>query len=281
MACLYSKADGARLIRVHTVMLNSSAQIGPVYKYADSEAIGLWLAKRALALSLQKKNSSVRDFLTTSLVVILHAYRTQCAANSPSGQLILPDSLKTLPLQISGILKQVGIVDGKNSTVLSDESDFNFFSIAGYSISQGAYNFLPRCFCLPELRLVPSSRQKLSPSKVFVFDLHNELLFFIGREADVEYVTGLFGSEIAQTHQEGGKNGIMDVDLGTIDPRLAAVLHTLIRNRVVTIKCALASSAACEAKISNLLIEDRLGSEPGYIDWLCLLHRLIQEKIDY
>jgi hypothetical protein len=63
--------------------------------------------------------------------------------------------------------------------------------------------------------------------------------------------------------------------------RLDSHVHALRNHRDVRLKCAFAASTAGEAKISNLLIEDRLGSEPGYVDWLCSLHRLIQEKIEY
>lgn len=280
LVCLYSRSDGTRLLRVHTVMISTSGKIAQVFKFADPEALALLLTKQAIALSLNRKRFSIRDHLTTCLVSILHAYRSQCAANSPSGQLILPDSLKTLPLQITGILKQIG-------NPLDDQS-LNFWSLYTSCISKAAHNFVPRCFCVfpydsSPPPYVPCSRSKISPSSIFLFDLYDQLLFYIGKDVEVQVVERLFDRDIACIHAESNKKMMnIVVDLEKIsDPRLDSHVHALRKHRDVRLKCAFAASSAGEAKISNLLIEDRLGSEPGYVDWLCLLHRMILEKIEY
>lgn len=54
---------------------------------------------------------AARDFLavehaiTEQAIAMLHAYRKHCAANSSPGQLILPESLKLLPLYLSALFK--------------------------------------------------------------------------------------------------------------------------------------------------------------------------------
>lgn len=70
----------------------------------------------ALALSLCPAAAiqslpTARDFLavehaiTEQAIDMLHAYRKHCAANSSPGQLILPESLKLLPLYLSALFK--------------------------------------------------------------------------------------------------------------------------------------------------------------------------------
>lgn len=291
-ACLYSRADGTRLLRVHTVMLNTTGQLGQVFKFADTEAVALLMAKESIAISIDRRNFSIREHLITTLVSILHAYRTQCALNAPSGQLILPDSLKLLPLQICGLLKQPGLrsdntsTKTKTNTILFDEKLIFFWSIFYMSIPKAAYDFTPRCFCIHPSdnpsSLIPASSSKLSASKILLFDIHDEILFYIGKDVDVAVVQDLLGTEVAHRQQEAKKfQPLVNIEHRSLNDRLKKLVHALRRNRTITLKCALATSSAGEAKISNLLIEDRMGGEPGYIDWLCLLHRLIQEKIDY
>ncbi len=45
------------------------------------------------------------ETLTTQCAIILSCYRKHCSKQSPPGQLILPDSLKLLPLYAGCLLK--------------------------------------------------------------------------------------------------------------------------------------------------------------------------------
>lgn len=48
--------------------------------------------------------SQVREHITNLCINILHAYRKYCATVSSSGQLILPEALKLLPLYTLGMI---------------------------------------------------------------------------------------------------------------------------------------------------------------------------------
>lgn len=50
--------------------------------------------------------------LTAHSTRILAAYRKNCAASMSSGQLVLPDALKLLPLYTSSLLKLPGFLQG-------------------------------------------------------------------------------------------------------------------------------------------------------------------------
>ena len=304
LVCLFTRADGARLIRVHNVMMNTTGQISHVFKYADVETLGLVMAKTALAAHIDRPNISVKDSLVEYTVKILHAYRTNCAMNSASGQLILPDSLKTLPLMISGVVKQPGI-RGDREPVSSDERSLSFWQILGLNLEKAVYTFLPRVFrvypipdessegrsiqsdiaVLPQL--VAASRNKLVASRIYLFDLFDTAVLYIGREVPPGAVEQLLGPEMGERQMDARKSRILDVTIPeesvqTHDwvNRISWIVYTLGRWRRKRLKCVLSRSGG-ETKISNLLIEDRIGTESGYIDWLCTIHRLIQEKIDF
>jgi hypothetical protein len=56
--------------------------------------------------------TQARESVTAQVVNTLHAYRKYCAANSSAVQLILPESLKLLPLYALAFLKGQGLKVG-------------------------------------------------------------------------------------------------------------------------------------------------------------------------
>ena len=123
---------GQRTVRVSTLALPSTGSVDAVYKGADQDAVACVLMRRAMthlgyggeskelsslfgsgrdedASDPSRKTGSLvkaREYLVTSLVETLAAYRAHTdASQSPLGQLILPQSLKLLPLFVLSMLK--------------------------------------------------------------------------------------------------------------------------------------------------------------------------------
>lgn len=302
LACLYTRSDGVRLIRVHNVTIRSTSNVTQVFKFADPETITLLIAKSAISTYMDRPEKfPIRETVMQNLVKMLHAYRVNCASNTASGQLILPDSLKNVPLMLSGMLKQVGIRDDK-STLDWDAKIFGFFKCLHATVKQSAFMFLSRIMCIHPLvsdagrvqggvvtfpPLVPASREKLAPSRIYLIDRGHVIIVYVGREVVPDAVETLLGAHVAQMHVERKKVAIFEIpaSVSTRDEwpeRVHVLLDAISRSRKnVRLKCLLGSSSIAETTISNLMIEDRIGAESGYVDWLCLIHRLIQEKIDY
>jgi hypothetical protein len=135
----------------------------------------------------------------------------------------------------------------------------------------------------PSIELVPASRNKLYMNRIYLFDMDEVILFYVGKEVDPYIIENLFGESVVVRLSDARRAPILDVEPqldGNED--LANLLHVICFGRNnVRCKCILGSSSIGETKISNLLMEDRVGNESGYIDWLCVIHRLIQEKIEY
>jgi protein transport protein SEC24 len=109
-ALLYTTSYGARRIRVHNMRLVGTESIQVLFRHADIDTI-LAVMIRQAALSLTSTNSSKNSIqaLQTTLndhaIDMLYSYRKHCAASSSPGQLILPESLKLLPLYLSSLYK--------------------------------------------------------------------------------------------------------------------------------------------------------------------------------
>jgi protein transport protein SEC24 len=281
LACLYTRSDGVRLIRVININVRSTPQAVQVFKLADLDTVGFLMAKQALAEHLARPEKiSIKESLIVQLVALLHAYRVNCAVSSGSGQLILPDSLKVLPLMLSGFLKQTGIRPRVDKTSV-DEHCVALRTIQQWNVRKVAFMCLPRILSVypgSDLQLVHASRQKISAAKIYLVDRDDELWFYVGRDVEPNVVETWFGRHVSDRMLDVRRAPVVDVQLSVGNQ----TVHEIIRGRKnVRLKCILASSTVGETKFSNVLMEDRIGNESSYIDWLCSVHRLIQEKIDY
>lgn len=149
-AFLYSDAlNKRRVVRVHTLALAVAPRLSNIYRFADLETVFAVLVKRALLSVLHDDSSladianaatpvrsrkpsqkinrrpeahskwtTARDSLVDTCVAILKHYRSACAPRSPSGQLILPESVKLLPLLCLGALKGPLLREDANQAVL-------------------------------------------------------------------------------------------------------------------------------------------------------------------
>jgi len=122
-------------VRVHNVSLATTTKASEVFRYADVEAAFAALFKNAVAdachddagvalLGFGRSNGApgkqkwiaARDKLVDKAIGVLMEYRFSCAPRSPPGQLILPESVKLLPLLCLGALKGILLRDDACNT---------------------------------------------------------------------------------------------------------------------------------------------------------------------
>lgn len=116
LAILHTSVPGGRrLVRVHNMHLSCTATSSQVFRNADLDCVATTLFKtaidKALKLPLTLEKSGPREFLTKCVFDILYGYRTNCSAESPKSQLILPESLKVLPLYVMAMLKHPALLE--------------------------------------------------------------------------------------------------------------------------------------------------------------------------
>ncbi|EGR34087.1 sec23 sec24 trunk domain protein [Ichthyophthirius multifiliis] len=105
-AVLYSSLDGKRLIRVFNLALQVQNNIQGIFKNIDFDAtFGLLIRKQLSLLNIQNTNQ-IKDTLIAQTVNILYSYRNYCVQGSSQSQLILPETLRMLPIIVQSLLKQ-------------------------------------------------------------------------------------------------------------------------------------------------------------------------------
>lgn len=115
LAILYTTPDKRRRVRVHNMCVLASNNATIIFRHADLDAVTTYLMKTTVEKALRTPlggaaETTARNHLHAQLIDILHKYRVQCSSHSPRGQLILPESLKILPLYVLGMLKHPALI---------------------------------------------------------------------------------------------------------------------------------------------------------------------------
>lgn len=162
VAVLYTDRYMRRMVRVHNLGLKASSSHTTVFRYCDLDVLAHTMmsmaAERALKTRLIKpaKEGGPRGFISELSRDILHAYRVHCSPNSPRGQLILPDSLKLLPLYSLGLLKHPSLMDnadlkGKAPYVRGMERAYELRRIRNLALRPFINSIYPRLINLLDL----------------------------------------------------------------------------------------------------------------------------------
>ncbi|CEP03242.1 unnamed protein product (mitochondrion) [Plasmodiophora brassicae] len=306
-ALLYTTFNGERRIRVHTVRAPCTTSLPTVFRHSDLYAVVNLSLRQAALQTIEQGVSSTRSSLRQAVIDVLHTYRKHCASASSSGQLILPESLKLLPLYTLGLMKSPILYD----CVRADARVYALGAAQAMPMGQALSFCLPSVFALhslantdicvqpltdnevmqmPEFEL--ASREFIDEFGIYLLDNGCVIYIFVGVQADPNQVLELFGVEDVQLFDPNEL-----VVYPNDDPRsLATRTSNLIE------KLKVGRPAYCPVRIVHdrspylpdfnaCLIEGTtrppagskiLESAPelmSYVDFLCHVHRQIQDRI--
>lgn len=150
-ALLYTSKEGVRKVRVVNNILSITQRINDVFDFADQDAILKVMIKKSVGKFSTAPIVALRNSLTVQCSEIMAAYKHYVANNNNSNsptQLILPQSLKTMPLMVLSILKskayreRVGFPDHRVNSMFR-LSQSNSTSLSSY--------LYPLLFCIHSL----------------------------------------------------------------------------------------------------------------------------------
>jgi len=298
VACLFTDRYGRRLIRVHTLQLPVTSSLSNVFRYTEIDTVTNLLIKQAASYALSG-NGSFKDKLSKSCVDMLHAYRVNCASMTSAGQLILPESLKLLPLYIGSVRKMPAFRAG--SDIKIDDRIVALIRILGLQVALTAPLVYPRVYTiypLPEKAgfatgvgdnvhmppLLGSCSDKLAADRIYLIDNGSALRIYVRPEVHPDTLYQLFGvkhlHDVAQVLLQPED---FEDCLSEGAERMLACVQQIRRERTrlpwQTLSIVLPGTPE-ESRALATLAEDRAGSEQNYVDFLCHIHKLVQNKQD-
>ncbi|RLN57232.1 hypothetical protein BBJ29_008110 [Phytophthora kernoviae] len=314
-ALLYTRSDGLRCVRVHNLALQVEPLLSNIFRFADLDATcSVWqrsAARQFVDKQLMRATPmAVKESLVDQCVTVLFNYRKHCASSSSSGQLILPESLKLLPLYTLATLKSRAL---RGNLMGNPPRGFIDVRADERVMMMGLLNSLPVEFCVsavyPKLYSVhdladdcatldedgkfilppqlPPTAEKLDEAGIFL--LHSAMCcyIYIGPKAPSDLLLEFFGVEHADTAEqtlnlfetldseppEGDGEGM------SARERLRSIVEYLNATIPISQPLEILSKNDWRAnRFMSALVEDRTRNDVSYVEFLVQVHKKIQYK---
>ncbi|KAG0560568.1 hypothetical protein M758_10G185600 [Ceratodon purpureus] len=236
-ALLYTTTSGQRRIRLNTLSLSCTTALASLFRGADLDAQFTHFLKQTAQDVTTTPVAQERERMSGQCVNILYTYRKFCATASSSGQLILPEALKLLPLYTMALTKSVGL----RTDARIDERSYWLTRAASLSASLAIPLVYPRMFGVHNLPskedlggaiLPPTlslSSENLEHDGIYLLENGEDALLYVNLQASREVLHQLFGvhsiDELAV-----GQFSLQDYD-NDLSRRLNEVVNEIRRQR--------------------------------------------------
>lgn len=303
-ALLYTTSKGQRRIRIHTISVPVTATMANIFRFSDLDTIINLSLKQAVKQFKGGGTSPqvAQGALVEACVESLFIYRKYCASPSSSGQLILPEPLKLLPLFTLGLIKNPLMQTG----LPADQRAYLFSVICSMPTSVCVAFVVPRLFSLvnmPENACilgqdgrvhVPTSltlnTESIHSDGLYLLDNGRCIYLWIGENLDPHVLSEVFAVDPMQARSQHLRV------TATADPlsqasRVRLLIDELRKNKPAfeNLQIVMQSHGGRvdtldEKMFFSLMLED--GVEKGtknpcqmsYVDFLCHIHKKIQRK---
>ena len=211
----------------------------------------------------------------------------QCSSSSSSGQLILPESLKLMPLFSLGLMK----LPCFRTDSRADARAVWMSRIISVPIDRLLPAVHPRFFVIPQdtkeesekvsvPQSQPLSAEHLETSGMFLLENGFDLFIFIGRDVAPSTVEQLLGTGSIDSIDPSTVGDIPNLN-SALSNHLRRIVGELRRQRRSYMHVRLVKKGHThETLFLSALVEDRHPlSGMSYVEYLCHLHRLIQNKM--
>ncbi|KAG2620540.1 protein transport protein Sec24-like CEF isoform X2 [Panicum virgatum] len=283
-ALLYTTIFGQRRIRVINLSLSCTNMLSNLFRYADLETQFTYVVKQAAKGIPSLPLSQVRDQVTSTCINILQSYRKYCASVSSSGQLILPEALKLLPLYTLALTKSVGL---RNDGRLDDRSYWASI-VSSISVLLAIPLVFPRMIALHDLTsredddsLIPSpltlNSENIHDDGVYLLENGEYGFIYVGNSVNPVTLEQIFGvSSLAGVPNQF----VLEPFDNELSRKVNEVVNEIRRQRCSYLRLRLCKKGDPSGDFfRSLLVEDKAPGGLSYVEFLVHVHRQIQSKM--
>ncbi|GER29733.1 transport protein Sec24 [Striga asiatica] len=199
-----------RRIRVHTAAAPVVADLGEMYRLADTGAIISVLSRLAIEKTLSSKLEDARNAVQVRIVKALREYRNLYGVQHRlSGRMIYPESLKFLPLYGLALCKSTPLRGVYSDVQLSERcaSAFTMMALPVKNLLKLLYPDLVRlddCLLKNEeydiSKRLPLTTESLDTRGLYIFDDGLQFVIWFGRSISPDIARNLLGEDLAADH---------------------------------------------------------------------------------
>ncbi|GLT85060.1 hypothetical protein SLE2022_032620 [Rubroshorea leprosula] len=282
-ALLYTTVYGQRRIRVTNLSLPCTSMLSNLFRAADLDTQFACFLKQAASEIPTSPLVQVREQVTNLCINILLSYRKFCATVSSSGQLILPEALKLLPLYTLGLIKSPGL---RNDGRIDDRSFWINF-VSPLPTPSAVPLVYPRMIAIHDLdskedgSLIPStiplSSEHVSDEGIYLLENGEDALIHIGGLANPSTLQQLFG--FSSVDEVPTQLVLQQFD-NPLSKKLNDVVNEIRRQRCSYLHLKLCKKGDPSGMLFfSYMVEDKTSTGPSYVEFLVHIHRQIQMKM--
>jgi len=318
LAVLHTNLDKKRVVRVHNLCLVASSNHTVIFRHADLDATTAIIAKvgvdKALHEPLHDEAKGPKSYITRTVNEILHKYRVYIAASSPRGQLILPESLKLLPLYSLGLLKHPALLENIPATgqaplvpayktggvssaingsikvfVRGHERSHQLRQLLNAPVRDVINSLYPRLFRIDHLdpyvevdvatiNTLPVTSEVFDSDGIYLLDDGFYIYIYIGRGVPQSLLQELFSLSAHErpSHLTIRPHSMLSNRISNLIEILRTSNYTKGQLKVIW---ADEPQSFDSVRFSTRIVEDSIFGVLSYTDYLCKVHQQIQTKM--
>ncbi|XP_057422859.1 protein transport protein SEC24 C-like isoform X2 [Lotus japonicus] len=283
-ALLYTTVHGQRRIRVITLSLPVTSMLSNLFRAADLDTQFCCFLKHAATEVPSKPLPLVREQVTNLCINALFSYRKFCATVSSSGQLILPEALKLLPLYTLALTKSTGL----RTEAKIDERSFWINYVSSLSAPLAIPLVYPRMVAIHDLdskedeesvipSFLPLSSEHISDDGIYLLENGLDCLIYIGDSVNPDIIRRLFG---VATVEEIPTLFVLQQHDNPLSKKLNEVINEIRRQRCSYLRLKLCRKGDPSGMLFfSYIVEDKSAGGFSYVEFLIHVHRQIQNKM--
>ncbi|KMZ62821.1 Protein transport protein Sec24-like [Zostera marina] len=286
-ALLYTTVYGQRRIRVTNLSLQCTSNLTNIFRTADLDSQFAIYLKQSANDILINPLPKVREKVTNLCINTLHSYRKYCStvtSSAKSGQLILPEALKLLPLYTLALIKSIGL---RTNGRIDDRSHWINCALT-LSTALCIPLVYPRMIAIHNLAsmedglIIPStlplSSEHVTNNGIYLLENGEDALIYVGNSVDVEILQNVFG--VSTVGAIPSQFMLKQYD-NELSKKLNDIVNEIRRQRCSYLRLRLCKKGDPSGMLFfSYLIEDKSPGGLSYVEFLVHVHRQIQAKMD-
>uniref|UniRef100_UPI00358F8CCA protein transport protein Sec24C isoform X2 n=1 Tax=Myxine glutinosa TaxID=7769 RepID=UPI00358F8CCA len=285
-ALLYTSMSGQRRLRIHNLALNCCNNMADMYRHCETDTIVNYFAKSAYCAVISKPTKTIRENLMSQCAQILACYRKNCANPSSTGQLILPECMKLLPVYLNCVLKSEPLMGTPDMGM--DERAYLRYLILSMDVADTAAFFYPRLLPLDNMDLTSDalpmalrcSEDRLNDSSVCLLENGLTMFLWLGVATPHDILQALFN--VPSLAQIDGDATMLPVLDNPLSKKVRNVIEKVRAQRPRYMKLMVVKQKEkLEPLFKHFLVEDKsLNGGSSYVDFLCHMHKEIRQLLN-
>ncbi|KAL7598534.1 hypothetical protein Lser_V15G27187 [Lactuca serriola] len=295
VALLYTASCGERRIRVHTAAASVVADLGEMYRQADTGAIVSLLGRLAIEKSLTYKLEDARNAIQLRIVKALKEYRKLHAVQHRVGnRMIYPESLKYLSIYGLSLCKSTALRGGYADAQL-DERCAAGFTMMALPVKKMLKLLYPSLLRVDEYlvkaprvdgefericKRLPLVAESLDSRGIYIFDDGFRFVVWFGRMLSPDLARNLVDEDSSASDFSKSQVCLNERE-NELSRKLMGILKRLREGDASYYQlCHLVRQGEQPREGFFLLlnlVEDQVGGMNGYADWIIQIHRQVQQ----